>query len=329
MKTLINSCLGSILAILLSACENKKTEPNLAMIDPLPSWNDGALKRSIINYVNKASDSSSAGFVPAESRIATFDNDGTLWAEKPLVQELFAYYMVKRMIAQKPSLKTKQPFKAVLGNDKTYFKKGGEKALLELINATHTGMTEDAFEAAVHDFFATAVYPRHHEPLIEITYQPQLELLALLRDHGFKTYICSGGTIELIRGISEQFYHVPREQVIGSIFKYQFIDSNRAVMRLPGVALLNDKGGKPVSIQMHIGRRPVFACGNEGGAGDLAMLLYSQGNKFPSFQLLINHDDANREYAYQEKDSLSLKTASKNNWHVASMQKDWNQVFHK
>ena len=295
--------------------------------DPLPGWNDGALKKEIIAYVTKVTKKGSPDFIPVEDRIATFDNDGTLWAEKPYVQELFAFYRVKKMVEANPELAQKQPFKAVVEKDKTYFETGGDKALIELVAATHTGMTEDEFEAEAKEFFAGAQYPGKNVPLKQIRYQPQLELLNYLRANGFKTFIVTGGTVELVRSISQDFYGIPKDQVVGTSFKYKFDDATNSIQREPALDLLNDKEGKPVGIQLHIGQRPVFACGNEGGAGDLAMLRYSQGSKYPSFQLIINHNDADREYSYQEKDNLSLNTAAKYKYHIVSIKDDWKKVF--
>ncbi len=306
--------------------ESKQTEITISG-DPLPSWNDGALKKDIISYVEKVTKEGSPDFIPVENRIATFDNDGTLWAEKPLAQELFAFYRVKKMVEANPALAQKQPFKAVVEKDKTYFEKGGDKALIELVAATHTGMTEDEFEASTKEFFSGAQYPGKNVPLKQIRYQPQLELLNYLRANGFKTFIVTGGTIELVRAISQDFYGIPKDQVVGTSFKYKFDDAKNAVLREPALDHFNDKEGKPVSIQLHIGQRPVFACGNEGGAGDLAMLRYSQGNKYPSFQLIVNHNDSIREYNYQEKDNLSLNTAAKYKYHVVSIKDDWKKVF--
>lgn len=297
--------------------------------DPLPSWNDGPLKQSIISFVKAATDSTGKGFIPKIDRIATFDNDGTLWAEKPFVQELFAFYMVKKMVAKNPALAQKQPYKAVLANDKAYFAKGGEQALIQLIGATHTGTTEDEFEASVNDFFSKVVYPGRNVPLKQITYQPQIELLNYLRANGFTTFICTGGTVEFVRGISMQLYGIPKYQVIGTTFKYKFINSSRTIMRQQAIELVNDKSGKPAGIQRAIGQRPVFACGNEGGSGDIAMLKYCQSSKYPSFQMIINHDDGAREFAYQEKDNASLNAAAQNKWHVVSMKNDWKTVFSK
>lgn len=295
--------------------------------EPLPSWNDGTLKKDIIAYVTKVTKEGSPDFIPVENRIATFDNDGTLWAEKPYVQELFAFYRVKQMVEAKPELAQKQPFKAVVEKDKAFFEKGGDKALIDLVAATHTGMTEDEFETSAKDFFASAQYPGKNVPIKQIRYQPQLELLNYLRANGFKTFIVTGGTVELVRAISLDFYGIPKDQVVGTSFKYKFDDAKNTILREPALDHFNDKEGKPVGIQLHIGQRPVFACGNEGGAGDLAMLRYSSGSKYPSFQMIVNHDDAVREYSYQEKDNLSLNTAAKYKYHVISIKDDWKKIF--
>jgi hypothetical protein len=323
-----------VLLTVNSACKRTEksavpNEPGNTTEDPLPSWNEGPLKREIIAYVTKVTTATSGGLIPAAERIATFDNDGTLWAERPYVQELFIKYMAKRMMKETPSLVNRQPFKALASQDKDYFKNGGEKAMLQLLTATHTGMTEEEFENAVADFFATATYPKGTVsiPITQIVYQPQLELLNYLRRHGFKVFICTGGTAEFVRSVSEQFYAIPKEQVIGTFFRYRFEDNGNRIIREPAIAVFNDKQGKPVSIQQHIGQRPVFACGNEGGQGDIAMLRFSQGSKYPSFQLLINHTDSIREFFYQENDSASLHAAAKNNWFVVDIKSDWKTVF--
>jgi len=297
--------------------------------DPLPSWNENQLKKDIIDYVTRVTKEGSADFISVENRIATFDNDGTLWAERPYVQELFAFYQVKKMVEANPALAKKQPFKAVIEHDKAFFEKGGEKALIQLVGATHTGMTEDEFEESALDFFSTATYPGRNVSINKITYLPQIELLNYLRTNGFKTFICTGGTIEFVRTISAQLYGIPKEQVIGTTFKYKYIDSNNQILRMPELEIFNDKVNKPVGIQEHIGKRPVFACGNEGGAGDIAMLKFSQGNKHLSFQMIVNHDDSTREFFYQERDTASLKAAAKNKWHVVSMKNDWKEIFTK
>ena len=332
-KTLLIAAFFFIFISCKQSEENTKVNPKNSTEtvatsgDPLPSWNDGALKKDIVDYVTKVTKEGSPDFIPVENRIATFDNDGTLWAEKPYVQELFAFYRVKKMVEANPELAKKQPFKAVIEKDKIFFEKGGDKALIALVAATHTGMTEDEFEADAAAFFTGAKYPGKNVSLKQIRYQPQLELLTYLRANGFKTFIVTGGTVELVRAISADFYGIPKDQVIGTSFKYKFDDAKNSIQREPALDHFNDKEGKPVGIQLHIGQRPVFACGNEGGAGDLAMLKYSQGNKYPSFQLLVNHDDSIREYSYQEKDNLSLNTEAKNKWHVISIKDDWKKVF--
>jgi hypothetical protein len=304
-----------------SAAQSEKID------DPLPSWENDSLKQDLIRFVRDATDSTSAGFIPKAARIATFDNDGTLWAERPYVQELFAFFMVKKMVETQPSLAEKQPFKAVISKDKSWFEKGGEKAALQLILETHTGMSQASFDSSVKEFFASASYPGLNVPIRKIVYQPQQELLQYLRDNGFVIFICTGGTVDFVRSISLELYGIPPYQVIGSSFRYEFQDSDRSIVRRSEIVHLNDKSGKPADIQEHIGLRPVFACGNEGGAGDIAMLSYSQGNQYPSFQLLVNHDDSTREFFYQEKDNASLVAAAKNRWHVVSIKKNWKHVF--
>lgn len=318
--------------LMVIACERKVPEETAAptpipVTDPLPSWNDGKTKQAIINFVTRIQDESSPDFIPESDRIATFDNDGTLWAEKPYVQELFVFYRVKEMVTRNPELAKKQPFKAVVEGDKVFLAKGGEKLLLELLAATHTGMSEDEFEKSTQSFFASTHFPGRNVPVKQIRYQPQLELLDYLRANGFKVFICTGGTIEFVRAISEDYYDVPPEQVIGSSFKYVFADSSKKIYRQPALNSFNDKNVKPTNIQLHIGKHPVLACGNEGGKGDIAMLMFSQTGKYPSLQLLVNHDDEAREFQYSEADSASLKAATKNGWQVISIKNDWKKVF--
>ncbi len=296
--------------------------------DPLPSWNDGKTKQSIIDFVKDVSTEGSPKFVPAEDRIATFDNDGTLWCEKPLIQGLFAFYLAKKMIDKKPALKDKQPYKAIAENDMAFLKTLGEQDLIKLVIATHTGMTAGDFNKSAVDFFATAKAPSG-KGIAELVYKPQVELLQYLRTNGFKTFICSGGDIDFMRPVTQQYYGIPPEQVIGTKFKYVFKDSAGVndLVRMPAMASFNDKQEKPVNIQYHIGKRPILACGNEGGAGDIYMLRFSQGNKYPSLQLIVNHDDKDRETYYQEKDNKSLDWAKKYNWTVISMKDDWKTIF--
>jgi hypothetical protein len=269
-----------------------------------------------------------AEFIPVDDRIATFDNDGTLWAEQPVVQELFVFYRAKKMIGKKPSLKNVQPFKAVATGDMAYLKRMNEKDLIQFFVATQTGMTQAEFDKDAKEFFANAKSPSG-KMISQLTYQPQLELLNYLRANGFKTFICSGGSVECMRIISQQYYGIPPQQVIGSEFKYVYRDSAGAndIVREPGLRTFNDKQEKPVNIQYHIGKRPVLACGNEGGAGDVYMLRFCQGNVYPSLQIIINHDDFTREFYYQEKSNASLNAAEQNKWHVISMKNDRKVIY--
>ncbi len=297
--------------------------------DPLPSWNAGRVKESIVQFVTRVTTTGSPDFVPLNDRIATFDNDGTLWAEKPVIQGMFVLAKLKEMAAADPSLKQKQPFKAALEGDVAYFKQAGEVAVMELLAATHANMTQEQFQQEVQAFFRTGVHPTLKVSYTQVTYKPMVELLEYLRANGFQTWICSGGGLDFMRVISQQLYGIPPQQVIGSSGKEEFIekDGKYVIWRLPEIARINDQAGKPVGIDLHIGKRPVFAAGNERTGGDIAMLTYSQGRSGLSFQVLINHDDAQREFAYEEPNNASLKAAKANGWQVVSMQKDWKVVF--
>jgi hypothetical protein len=307
--------------------------------DPLPSWNDGASKQTIIDFVEKITNESSPDFVPVAERIATFDNDGTLWCEQPMpVQFYFALDRVKALAPQHPEWKTHEPFASLMKGDVKTALAGGEHAIVELIMATHTGMTTVEFEQIVKDWIATAKHPKTGQLYTQMTYQPMLELLTYLRANNFKTYIVSGGGIEFMRPWAEQVYGIPPEQVIGSSAKTKFEmrDGNPVIVRLPELNFNDDKDGKPVAINQHIGRRPIAAFGNS--RGDKEMLEYTQGGKGARFELLVLHDDAEREYAYGPALGLPdvklgaftqavYDEAQKENWTVVSMKKDWKQVF--
>jgi hypothetical protein len=296
--------------------------------NPLPSWNNGEVKRSIIEFVTRITTADSPDFVPVADRIATFDNDGTLWAEQPVVQGMFVLEKLQAMAAADPSLTQRQPFQAALEGDVEYFKQAGEAAIMELLTATHTNMTQEQFQQEVQQFFATAIHPMLNVPYTKVTYRPMVELLEYLRANQFQTWICSGGGIDFMRVVSESLYGIPPEQVIGSFVKEEFIevDGKDVIWRLPEIARINDYAGKPIGIDLHIGKRPVFAAGNERTGGDIAMLTYSQQQQ-PSFQLLINHDDGDREFAYQEPGNASLNAAQANGWQVVSIKNDWQTVF--
>jgi hypothetical protein len=307
--------------------------------EPLPSWNDGPAKKSIIDFVEKVTKPGSPDFVPVPERIATFDNDGTLWCEQPIpVQLFFALDRVKALAPQHPEWQTQEPFASILKGDVQTALAGGDHGLLELFMATHTGMTTAEFEQIVKDWIATAKHPRTGKLYTEMVYQPMLELLAYLRANSFKTFIVSGGGIEFMRPWAEKVYGIPPEQVIGSSIKttFEMRDGHPVLVRLPELNFNDDKGGKPVGINQHIGRRPLMAFGNSDG--DREMLQYTQGGSGVRFELLLLHDDAAREYAYGPAlglpnpklgafTSALYDEAKKGGWTVVSMKDDWRQVF--
>jgi len=306
----------------------------LAQTDPLPSWNDGPAKRAIVAFVNITTDKASPKFVPPAERIATFDNDGTLWAEQPLyVQLLFALDRVKALAPQHPEWKTKEPFASLLKGDVNKALAGGEKAIAEIVMVTHAGMTTDEFEKIVKDWIATAKHPKTGRFFTEMVYQPMLELLAYLRASGFKTFIVSGGGIEFMRPWTEKIYGVPPEQVIGSSIKtrYEIRDGKPVLVRLPAINFIDDKAGKPVGINSHIGRRPVAAFGNSDG--DRQMLEWTQASGSGRLMMLVHHDDAAREWAYGPESKIGtfseslMAEAKKQGWIVISMKDDWNRIF--
>ena len=311
----------------------RSTSASAQGADPLPSWNDGATKQSIINFVTRVTTQRGPDFVPVDQRIATFDNDGTLWIEQPMyIQLAFVLDRVKKLAPQNPDWKTKQPFKAVLDGDIKALAASGEKGLMQLIAVTHAGMTSEEFAAIVTDWIATARDPRWKRPYTELVYQPMLELLAYLRANGFKTFIVSGGGIEFMRPWTEKVYGIPPEQVVGSSIKtrFQMKDGLPVLFRLPEINFIDDKVGKPIGINAHIGRRPVAAFGNSDG--DLEMLQYTTLAGGPRLGLLVHHTDAEREYAYDRKSHFgkldkALDVAADNKWTVVSMKTDWKRIF--
>jgi len=307
--------------------------PAGAQTDPLPSWNEGAPKKAIVAFVEKVTRQGSPDFVPVPERIATFDNDGTLWCEKPLpVQLYFMLDRVKALAPQHPEWKDQEPFASLLKGDLKGALAGGDRALLEIVAATHAGMTTVEFEKIVKDWIATAKHPKYQQPYTACVYQPMIELLVYLRANGFKTFIVSGGGIEFMRAWAERVYGIPPEQVVGSSVTTQFElrDGQPVLVRLPELNFNDDKGGKPVGILQHIGRRPVAAFGNSDG--DLQMLQYTAGGSGPRFCLYVHHTDAKREYAYDRSDSLArldkgLDEAAAKGWTIVSMKADWARIF--
>ena len=336
----MRSCVRSArLLVLALAVSLVLATSAFAQSDPLALWNDGKTKQSIIAFVNKVTTPGSPDFVPPAERIATFDNDGTLWVEHPMYTQLaFALDRIKALAPQHPQWKTKQPFKAVLENDMKTLAASGEKGLVELVMESHTGMSTAEFEKIVTDWFKTAKHPRFNRPYTELAYQPMVELLGYLRANGFKTYIVSGGGIEFMRPMTEKVYGVPPEQVIGSSIetKYEMKDGKPVLMRLPKIHFIDDKTGKPVGINMFIGRRPIAAFGNSDG--DRQMLEWTGAGDGARLMMLVLHDDAKREYAYGPANGLPaskfgtftqslMDEANKNGWVVISMKNDWKRIF--
>jgi len=301
--------------------------------DPLPSWNDTAPKKAIITFVGDVSKEGSPNYVTPAERIATFDNDGTLWAEQPMYfQLIFALERVKALAQKHPEWKDKEPFVSLLKGDLKGVLAGGEKSITEIMMVTHAATTTEEFEKVVRDWIATAKHPKTGKLYTEMVYQPMLELLAYLRANGFKTYIVSGGGVEFMRPWAEKVYGIPPEQVIGSSIKTKFDLRNGkpVLVRLPEINFFDDGPGKPVGIQMHIGRRPVAAFGNSDG--DLQMLQWTTAGSGQRFGLLVHHTDAEREWAYDRKSSIgkldkALDEALTKGWTVLDMKNDWKTIY--
>jgi len=306
---------------------------SLHAADPLPSWNDVNSRSAIIEFVESVTDESSPNFVPADKRIATFDNDGTLWSEQPMYFQLFfALDRVKALAPQHPEWKNKQPFKGVLEGDLKAALADGKKSLLEIIAASHAGMTTEEFETLVQQWITTAKHPQTGKLYKDMAYQPMLELMNYLRAHGFQTFIVSGGGIEFMRPWVEATYGIPPEQVVGSSIKteFQLLNGKPVLIRLPEINFIDDKEGKPVGINQHIGRRPIFAAGNSDG--DLQMLQWTTLGRKPSFGLIVHHTDAEREWAYDRDSHIgqldkALDQAEPRGWTVVDMKNDWKLIY--
>jgi phosphoglycolate phosphatase-like HAD superfamily hydrolase len=306
---------------------------SLAQADPLPSWTQGDAKGRILDFVARVTTPGGPDFVPVEERIATFDNDGTLWAEQPMYFQLaFAIDRVKALASQHPEWTTKPPFDAVLSGDRAALAALGEKGFLSLVAATHAGVTVAEFEKTVRDWLATARHPRFDRPYTSLVYQPMLELLTFLRASGFKTFIVSGGGVEFMRPWVPATYGIPPEQIVGSSGRTAFrLDGDiPAIVKLPEIEFIDDGPGKPVGINRFIGRRPVFAAGNSDG--DLQMLQWTTLNTGPRFAMIVHHTDAEREWAYDRNSSVgrldkALDEAPRRGWLVVDMKNDWGRVF--
>ena len=301
--------------------------------DPLPSWNEGPTKKAIGDFVARVTKEGSPDFVPPPERIATFDNDGTLWTEKPLpFQLLFAFDRVKALAPQHPEWATKEPFASLLKGDMAKVLAAGSKGLAEIIAVTHAGMATDEFARIVEQWITTAKHPQTGRLYAEMVYQPMVELLTYLRANGFKTFIASGGGVEFMRGWTERVYGIPPEQVIGSAgkLKFEMREGTPVLIKLPEIDFIDDKEGKPIAIQSRIGRRPIAAFGNSDG--DLQMLQWTMAGGGARFALFVHHDDATREFAYDRTDKLQQfdkgwDEAVAKGWTVVSMKNDWKTVF--
>jgi phosphoglycolate phosphatase-like HAD superfamily hydrolase len=335
MFTLVTSFTrrAAIAALLAALCATGDRVA-FAQTDPLPSWNNGAVKKSITDFVARATTPGGPDFVPPAERIATFDNDGTLWSEQPVYFQLaFALDRVKALAPQRPEWKTKEPFASLLKGDLKGALAGGEPAIFEIVMATHAGMTSEEFHKVVLDWVATARHPRFNRPYTDLVYQPMLELLAYLRGNGFKTFIVSGGGIEFMRPWVERVYGIPPEQVVGSsgVTKFQMgPDGKPVLMKEPKVEFIDDGFGKPVGINRFIGRRPIFAFGNSDG--DHQMLQWTAAGSGARFMGIVHHTDAEREWAYDRQSHVgkldkALDEANQRDWTVVDMKKDWKRVF--
>lgn len=309
------------------------TSTAVAQTDPLPSWNDGAAKQAIIAFVTDVTREGSSDFIPEPERIATFDNDGTLWIEQPVyVQFAFALDRVKALAPQNPEWNDKQPFKAVLDGDMAAVAAAGEHSAVEIVAATHAGMTPAEFREAVKDWLATAKHPRFGRRYDELVYRPMLEVLAYMRANGFKTFIVSGGGAEFIRAFAQERYGIPPEQIVGSriVTKFERRDGRPILFRLPEVDFVDDGPGKPVGIDELIGRRPVAAFGNSDG--DLEMLQWTTAAGGRRLGVVVHHTDPEREYAYDRQSKVghlakALDAAAVDRWTVVDMKRDWKTIF--
>jgi phosphoglycolate phosphatase-like HAD superfamily hydrolase len=321
----VSLTLGFVLVLLAAATAQ--------VSDPLPSWNDGKAKQTLMQFVEDVTQEGGPHYVPPEARIATFDNDGTLWVEYPMyTQVLFAFDRVKELAPKHPEWKTKQPFKALLEGDMKTVGASGMQGLMEIVLATHSGMTATEFAEEAGTWLRTTEHPKFKRPYVEAVYQPQLELLEYLRANGFKTFIVSGGGIAFMRPITQEAYGIPPEQVVGSsvVSEFQVKDGKPELVRLPKIGFINDKAGKPVGIDQHIGRRPILAFGNSDS--DMQMIEYTTAGEGRRLGLFVHHTDAEREFAYDRKSHVgtldqALDQAASRGWIIVDMKNDWKTVF--
>lgn len=328
----------SIVFFLLNSCQPKVPPEELDKTstrgtDPLPSWNEGPVKKAILDFVTKTTKEGSPDFIPVEQRIACFDNDGTLWAEQPIYfQFAFVLDQVKALAPQHPEWKTKEPFRSVLNGDIKTALAGGERAIKDLIVATSANITTDTFDSTVTKWINTAKHPVTRKPYREMVYEPMLELLSFLRVNNYKTFIVSGGGADFMRPWTQNVYGIPKDNVVGSNgkVKYMVIDNKPVLMRLPEINFIDDKEGKPVGIHQFIGKRPVFTVGNSDG--DYEMLQYASASSIPHMEMIIHHTDSLREWAYDRQSPVghlekALDDAAKYKWLIIDMKKDWKLIY--
>ncbi len=319
----------SLLLAMLAVC----VAPAANAGDALPSWNDGPPKQALLEFVAAVTDENGKDYVPPSERIAVFDNDGTLWVEQPIYTQLvFAFDRVKELAPKHPEWKTQQPFKGVLENDMKAVGASGMEGVMQIVMATHAGMTAAEFEKLASSWLATEKHPKFERPYTECVFQPQLELMAYLRSNGFRTFIVSGGGIDFMRPFTERVYGIPAEQVVGSsiVSEFQKKDGKPVIVRMPKIAHVNDKAGKPVGIYDHIGRRPILAFGNADA--DMQMIQYTKAGHGRRLALFVHHTDADREYAYDRKSHIgtldkALDMAADNDWIIVDMKQDWKTIF--
>jgi phosphoserine phosphatase len=317
-------------ATLVLACA---AAPAVAFADPLPSWNATATEAAILDFVERVTDPASGDFVPEVQRIAVFDNDGTLWSEQPLYfQALYALDQLREKAAADPSILTSALLRAAAEGDMETVMAGGQEGLIEILNVSHSGTTVEAFQADARAWLTTATHPTTRRVYAEMTYQPMLELLVFLRDRGFSTYIVSGGGIDFMRAISMQAYGIPPWQVVGSegTTSYAVVDGVPTLNKTGGIGFIDDREGKPVGIERHIGQRPIFAAGNSDG--DLAMLEWTTAGYGPRFGLIVHHTDEQREFVYDRDSPVghladALDQADDRGWIVVDMAADWSRVW--
>lgn len=297
--------------------------------DPLPSWNDTDTKSAIIDFVERVTDPASPDYVTPADRIATIDNDGTLWSEQPVYfQFIYALDRLKERAAADPSILTSDTLRAAAEGDIQAVAASGVEGLLEVLAVSHSGMSVEAFQDDVRDWLETARHPTTNMPYDEMVYQPMLELISYLRDEGFQTWIVSGGGVHFVRAFAGEAYNIPPEQVMGSSGPTEYADGQ--ITKMPGIDFIDDKEGKPVGIDSRIGKRPIFASGNSDG--DFAMLEYTTAGEGPRFGLLLHHNDADREFAYDREGHIGvlnrgLDEGPDRGWVIIDMKNDWSKIW--